>query len=95
MDNTDQIIGIQKRLNGLVGHEGWSIAREKLIERIQDLQNAFNIEDKTADEMLVDLKARKIATTILWDWLQDVEGTAKQLESNTLTLTKEDYIVRP
>ena len=45
--------------------------------------------------MLIDLRARKIATTILFDWLQDIEGTGKQYESNGLTLTKEDYIVRP
>ncbi len=94
MDNTEQIIGIQKRLNGLIGHEGWDIARQRLVERISDLQNAFNINDKTADEMLVDLNARKIATTILFEWLQDIEGTAKQFESNNLTLIKDEYIVR-
>lgn len=95
MDKTQELIGIQKRLHSLIGHEAWGVARERLIEKITDLQNAFNIEDKTADEMLIDLRARKIATTILFDWLQDIEGTGKQYESNGLTLTKEDYIVRP
>lgn len=94
MDNTEQIIGIQKRLHALVGHEGWSVARDRLVKRIEDLQNAFSIEDKTEHEMFVDLKARKIASVVLFDWLRDIEGTADQFESNKLTLNDDSYIIR-
>ena len=62
----------------LTQHEGWGIAREKLIESITDLQNAFNIETESADKMLINLQARKMSASILYDWLKQIEGTAQQ-----------------
>lgn len=89
---TSQIQAIARSLKGLIEHEGWNIARDRLTERILNLQNAFNIEGKTADEMFVDLRARKIASTILFDWLKDIEGTVDQTQTN-LPNEKELYII--
>lgn len=89
---TARLQNIAKSLKGLIEHEGWSIARDRLTTRILDLQNAFSIEGKTADEMFVDLRARKIASTILFEWLKDIEGTVDQIETN-LPNEKELYII--
>lgn len=90
---TSQLKAIAKSLQTLVQNDGWSIARDRLTTKILELQNAFAIEDKTADEMLIDLKARKVASTILFEWLKDIEGTIDQTEIN---LPSEDnsYIVK-
>lgn len=77
---TKDILSESKQLQSLVNADGWSVAKSKLVNKITDLQNAFNIEDKTPEGMLVDLKARKIATLILFDWIRDVEGTAQSAD---------------
>lgn len=79
---TKKVIGEQKGLQSLVSHESWGVARQKLIDKILDLQNAFNILDVDEKSMFIDLKARKIATEILVEWLREVEGTAQEAVEN-------------
>ena len=94
MDNeTQQIKNIAKSLQGLIDHEGWAIARARLTDKILDLQNAFNVDDSSAEKMITDLKARKLATTILFDWLKDIEGTPAQAEANTIIKTTKTWVV--
>lgn len=92
-DNTKELVGEQKALYDLIQHEGWSIARQKLVDRIMDLQNAFNIEDSTAEGLLIDLKSRKLSSKVLYDWLKDVEGTGSQFEENTKLIARQSYLV--
>lgn len=93
MDKTNELIGDQKRLHDLINHDGWALARQKLVDKIMDLQNAFNIEDSTAESLLIDLKSRKMSSRILYEWLQDVEGTAQQFEENSKLVTRQSYLV--
>lgn len=88
---TKRILGEAKQLQSLVNGEGWDIARKKLTDKIADLQNAFNIEDKDEHEMLTDLKARKLATAILFDWIRDIEGTAHGADD--MKINKKSYII--
>ena len=90
---TARLQHIGKALQEMIVSEGWDIARSRLTERILALQNAFQIEDKTADEMLVDLKSRKLASALLFDWLKDVEGTVEQTHTNLHTV-KPSHIIR-
>ncbi len=89
---TSRLNNIAKSLKGLIEHEGWDIARTRLTERILTLQNAFNIEDKSPEEMFIELKANKKASLIMFDWLKDIEGTVEQIETN-LPKEKELYII--
>lgn len=91
---TQQVMDEQKQAEQLVRSDGWGYARAKLVERVLELQNAFNIEDSDAQMMLIDIRARKLATEILYDWLKEVEGTKEQYESNKLTLNPKPYIIR-
>jgi len=92
-DETMRLKIIAKSLQELIVHDGWAIARDRLTNKILELQNAFAIDDKTPEEMFFDLRARKIATTILFDWLKDIEGTVDQTEIN-LPNGKASYILR-
>lgn len=85
---TLQIRAIAKSLQGLIEHDGWSIARQKLTDKILDLQNAFNVDDSSVEKMIIDLKARKLATQILFEWLREIEGTPEQVQMNTTVITK-------
>lgn len=91
---TKEIVTEQKKIKELVSGEAWGIVRAKLIEKIGDLQNAFNADDSDPQKLIIDIKARKFATDVLFDWLKDVEGTAEQHNTNSLTLNKSNYIVR-
>ncbi|NBP02970.1 MAG: hypothetical protein EBU90_23230 [Proteobacteria bacterium] len=90
---TSEIAQVALKLRELIETDGWTIAKNKLSERILDLQNAFNIESNDPTTMLIDLQARKIATRTLYDWLKDVEGTATQIDIN-LQNVKQSHIIR-
>lgn len=79
---TQKVTLEQDKLRELVGHEGWKIARRVIADKILDLQNAFNIDSRTATTMLRDLQARKYAANIIWEWLREIEGSATQAADN-------------
>lgn len=93
MDNeTKKVLSNQDILRELVGHQGWPILRSLIAEKILDLQDAFKIDDRTATTMLNDLRARKKAAQILFDVLQEVEGTATQAEDNAVLNSNRKHI---
>ena len=89
---TKTILGEQEKLRELTTHEGWVIIKQKFTDKILDLQNAFNIDDGDAQKMLIDLRARKLCTTILFDFWRDVEGTAQESVENEEKF--ENHIIR-
>lgn len=90
---TEQLKAIGKALKEMCDTDGWKIARDRITEKILSLQNAFDIEESNPEEMVRELKARKIATQILFDWLKtDIEGEVAALEIN-LPNEKNSYIV--
>jgi hypothetical protein len=93
-DETKLVVGEQRQITKLTETDGWSFARKKLVEKVLDLQNAFNVNDDSAEMLLIDIRARKLATSILYDWLKDIEGTKEQYDSNKLTLNTKPYILR-
>lgn len=94
-DETKKVVSEQQPIAKLTETEGWAEARKKLVDKILDLQNAFNIQDTGDAQMLViDVRARKLATNILYDWLREIEGTKEQYNANKLTLNNKPYMVR-
>lgn len=90
---TQQVLDKNQALFELVNHSSWKQARQIIADKILDLQNAFNIDDRDTAQMLADLRARKIATTLLFDFLREIEGSAyeavqdkKQLKSYIVNL---------
>lgn len=94
--DTKKVLTDQDLLRELVSHQGWKVARKILAEKILDLQNAFNIDERTATTMLRDLQARKYAATLLFDLIREIEGTAAQAEDNKeLKSTKSHIYIKP
>lgn len=87
---------IQKKgraLADMVESAGWGYVEPALKEKILDLQNINNIESTEANEVLAEIKARKMAADILYQWLKiDVYGDLEQTESNEALMP--DYIDR-
>lgn len=78
MDETEQIHSDVKRIQSLLGHEGWPIMRRKFQEKLDELKDAFHVDDSDPAAMLIDMKARKAAHILLTEILRDVEGTKEQ-----------------
>lgn len=71
-----------KALYKFIKSEGWKICKDKLVEQINDLQSIMNVDGKTADEVFIDIKVRKIVVEELVRWVDSVEGQANQFENN-------------
>lgn len=58
---------------------GWRVIKAKLDEKILDLQNINNLDFTSEQTVLFDLKARKMAADLLYEWLKnDVYGFVEQ-----------------
>jgi hypothetical protein len=73
-NETKNILTEQQLLSEVTSHQGWGIVRRIFAEKIESLQNAFNIDTATPTIMLRDLQASKKATEILWKVLEEIEG---------------------
>lgn len=95
---TNEVLTEGEELLNMTRSRGWGIARGKLTEKILDLQNIHNVDDTSIDNVVVDMKSRKLAVAILFAFLKDIEGTASQHEANRELVYKnpesEEYIQR-
>lgn len=92
---TKQVLSEEKRVEMLCEHEGWSIVRQKLVNRINDLQSILNVNgEATPEQIAIDLKSRALAISTLVDFLQDIEGTAQKSKDNQNMFVKETYVMR-
>lgn len=92
---TKEIVTEAKMVKDLLSNDGWPIARARLTDRILDLVNIENVDESSMERMAIDLKARKLASTILFDWLKSLEAMAIDVEYHkSLTLREEGIIVR-
>lgn len=90
---TREIVTEVRQLSELVGHAAWPIVHEKFVKKVLDLQNAFNIDDKDPQAAFNDLQARKIASTLLFDFLRDIEGSVAVAKENE-AIVKPSFVVR-
>jgi hypothetical protein len=82
-------------VNDYVKSDGWQYVRDRFTEKIMDLQSIMNV-DPDPNNVIVDLKSRKMAVDILMDLIRDIEGRASQHENNSpiLTTQSEEIIVQ-
>jgi len=95
---TKEYLDENKAIYQFVQSEGWGFVKGKLIKQIDDLQSIMNLEGaKTPEEMVMDIKVRRIVIEELLRWLGSVEGQAKQFEGNEGSLDERDrpsHIIR-
>jgi hypothetical protein len=90
--DTTQIEKESKEIESLVGQEGWKIAKQKLIDLIADTQDIGAIAETTPEQVLIELKSRKLARTVMLNWLRDIEGTANSINNTKQEITN-SYII--
>lgn len=89
--DTQKIVSDAEEIKNTIGTKGWSLVYAKLQEKILDLQNINNIDE---DNVAVDLKARIMASKLLFEWAKnDVYGAIEQT-ATTLVPQAEPYIGR-
>lgn len=79
---TQKVLTDGEELAMMAKSRGWGIAREMLVDKILDLQNIHNVDDTSIDKVLADIKARKLAAQILFEFKNAVEGKVEQYEAN-------------
>lgn len=77
--DTEKVLSDAENLRLMTESEGWKIAYASLSERILDLQNINNVDDSSIENAIHDMKARKAAAAILFEWVKkDVYGKVEQ-----------------
>lgn len=91
---TQQILSEGEELLNMTYSRGWAIARERLVNRIMDLQSVLNVDDDPASiaNILADIKGRKMAIDVLKAFLLDIEGSAAQHQANVDMANKNPHL---
>lgn len=91
-----QYLRDNKSVYQFVKSRGWTIAKGRLMDQISDIQSIMNVDGKTADEVLIDVKVRKLLVEELLKWVKSVEGQAAQHEADGLQKEEEeiDHVIR-
>lgn len=84
VDNETKVeLTAAEHIRQMTESEGWAIVYAKLTDKILDLQNINNVDDSSPEKAIADMKARKMAAGILFQWAkQEVYG---RLEAQTNT----------
>lgn len=77
------ILTEQRTLSDITGQPGWATARRKLLEYVEQLNNSDLLDDRSPEGLLIDLRAKKYARTILTSWLEELEGSNEVVANNT------------
>lgn len=76
-------------------HEGWSIARSLLANKILELQMIGDLVGLSPERMAIMVEAKNLAKALLFEFLNDIEGNVEQFVNNSQKKPeKENYIVR-
>ena len=94
--DTKQILTDGEKLKLLTEQDGWAICYQKYADKIMDLQFIANVDDSSPEKALIDMKARKYAVNLLWDWMKnDILGSVEQhINNNNLPKPIRSYIIR-
>ncbi len=92
-----EAIEIQKKLDlisKLVEHEGWAIAENAFIEKINNESSFSSIKltDYNPEELKIEMLSREKALRLINSWLEDVRGAADFAKQNS-TEVKQSYII--
>jgi hypothetical protein len=91
---TQKVLDKNQSMFEFVNLPEWQSVRQILCDKILDLQNAFNIEDGDAERMMIDLKGRKIAAGVLYEFLREIEGGAQTAAEDKMAASKlSSYVV--
>lgn len=84
-------------VQSMLQSDGWKYAKEKLDQKILDLQNINNLDMTKPETLGIQLAARKMAVDEIWAWLKgDIYGFIEQqkVANEKLADKPEDFIGR-
>lgn len=85
--DTEKQLSDSEEIRLMTQGRGWSIVRDKLNERILDLQNINNLPDADPAVMMNELKARVLASKLIFAFLkEDVYGAIEQGEASRVSV---------
>lgn len=73
--------------------DGWRWIKDRLTEKIMDLQSIRNIAEGDPQQVVLDIKARNAAVDILIEVIRDLEGRASQHANNKPPLPETNEII--
>jgi hypothetical protein len=76
-----------------VKSDGYRWLKDRLMEKIMDLQSIMNV-DGSPENVIVDLKARRMAVDTLVSLIKQIEGRAEQHSNNQVSEVTEEIIIR-
>ena len=88
---------IADHVESMLNSDGWKYAKEKLDQKILDLQSIANLDMTKPDTLGIQLAARTMAVDLVWAWLKgDIYGFIEQQEANSKKLEEklDDFINR-
>lgn len=86
-NETNQILSDADHVKSMINSDGWRIVHEKLVQKVMDLQNIYNLDMTDVSTINIQLAARKMAVETITNWLKtDVTGFVEQQESNNQQL---------
>lgn len=82
-------------ISDFVKSTGWEIAKGLLIQKLNLLDSLSStiFENKTPEQVVVEMQARASSVQIVRDWINEVEGTAHQHLSNNQPKPEEETII--
>lgn len=95
---TQNAVRQNAEVEAVLATEGWQMIYRMAQDKILDLQSINNLDLTTTESAILDIKARRMASQVILDWLKEVHALA--LNNNSVRQsfqddqTSDSYIVR-
>lgn len=96
---TQEVLKEGEKANFLINNNDWRWAKTKLLQKLSNLDSVRTLAKITEnkEDIAVEIKARNMTIKMILEWLDEIEGIAKQHEANKKLLgdvQKEDYSIK-
>lgn len=79
--NTARELTRSEEIKALVQSTGWLEVRKLLLDKMIELNDITNIEVTDPSQLVIIVRAKQEAVAILAEWLQQIEGIAKNADA--------------
>jgi hypothetical protein len=73
-----KILSDGQKIIELTKSDGWQIAKRKLLSKIAILDSITALPQGDREDKLREIEVRAGVVSIIWEWINDVEGMAEQ-----------------
>lgn len=91
---TQKVLTEGEQIRNLVRDGGWGLAKQRLTDKLIDLQSVNNIDTDDPNKLILDIQTRKGVIAIVLEWLKEIEGIAAQHDGNQIQKEDADHVIR-